>query len=141
MGPVIVGYVDTPEGHAAAAAGAAEARLRGAQLVLAVHEQLSASATRSPECEERRRHLEAAVGAMRDEFAVDDLEVDMAVLRTTHEAGEALAQLASERGAVLLVIGLRKRSRVGKLLMGSTAQGALMCAECPVLGVKAAGAD
>jgi nucleotide-binding universal stress UspA family protein len=50
--------------------------------------------------------------------------------------GTELARLADHDGADLLVIGLAKRSRVGKALMGSDAQGALMHANCPVLTLR-----
>jgi nucleotide-binding universal stress UspA family protein len=50
---------------------------------------------------------------------------------------EDLIQCARDEEADLIVIGLRRRSPVGKLLLGSNAQEILLGAECPVLAVKA----
>lgn len=44
-------------------------------------------------------------------------------------------------GAELLVIGLRRRSPVGKLVLGSDARDILLAAPCPVLAVKALEAE
>jgi nucleotide-binding universal stress UspA family protein len=48
-----------------------------------------------------------------------------------------LTRVVSEEGADMIVIGLRRRSRTGKLLVGSNAQDILLNANCPVLAVKA----
>jgi nucleotide-binding universal stress UspA family protein len=53
------------------------------------------------------------------------------------EPAEDLVAVAEEHGADLLVIGLRRRSPVGKLILGSQAQRVLLDAPCAVLAVKA----
>jgi nucleotide-binding universal stress UspA family protein len=45
--------------------------------------------------------------------------------------------VVQEVGAELCVIGIRRRTAVGKMLMGSNAHRILMAAPCPVLAVKA----
>jgi nucleotide-binding universal stress UspA family protein len=50
---------------------------------------------------------------------------------------EDLIDVAEAEQAALIVIGLRRRSPVGKLLLGSNAQQILLTADCPVLAVKA----
>ncbi len=52
------------------------------------------------------------------------------------EAGEDLVQLADEHKADEIVIGVRRRSKVGKLIFGSTAQYVVLNASCPVVSVK-----
>ncbi len=50
--------------------------------------------------------------------------------------GEDLVQFAKEIKIDLIVIGVRKRSKVGKLMFGSAAQYVILQAPCPVLTVK-----
>ena len=52
-------------------------------------------------------------------------------------AAEEILRIVADRDADLLVIGLRRRSPVGKLFLGSTAQQILLDAPCAVLAVKA----
>jgi nucleotide-binding universal stress UspA family protein len=50
--------------------------------------------------------------------------------------GEDVVSFATENGVDLIVIGVKKRSKVGKLMFGSTAQFIILEADCPVLAVK-----
>jgi nucleotide-binding universal stress UspA family protein len=52
------------------------------------------------------------------------------------EAGEDLVQLSDEHKADEIIIGVRRRSAVGKLIFGSTAQYVVLNASCPVVTVK-----
>jgi nucleotide-binding universal stress UspA family protein len=57
------------------------------------------------------------------------------VIRGTDPADD-LIKVAVEVAAEFIVIGLRRRSPVGKLILGSSAQRVLLDAPCPVLAVK-----
>jgi nucleotide-binding universal stress UspA family protein len=52
------------------------------------------------------------------------------------EAGEDIVQMAEERKADEIIIGIQRKSKVGKLLFGSTAQYIILRAPCPVLTVQ-----
>ena len=52
------------------------------------------------------------------------------------DIAEQVLSVAADTEAEMVVIGLRRRSPVGKLIMGSTAQRVLLGAHCPVLAVK-----
>lgn len=53
-------------------------------------------------------------------------------------AAEELLDSATETGAALVVIGVRTRSRVSKIILGSDAQSIILGSPVPVLTVKAA---
>ena len=67
---------------------------------------------------------------------------DFGVKSETHllvrglEAGEDMVNFAREKEVDEIIIGVRSRSKVGKLLFGSTAQFIILEAHCPVLTVK-----
>ncbi len=74
---------------------------------------------------------------MRDALDASGVEHDVRQLVRGFEPAEDLISIAQEIDAELIVIGLRRRSPVGKLILGSNAQRILLDAPCPVLAVKA----
>jgi nucleotide-binding universal stress UspA family protein len=50
--------------------------------------------------------------------------------------GEDLVEFAKESKVDEIIVGVKRRSKVGKLLMGSTAQFVILQAPCPVVSVK-----
>ena len=50
--------------------------------------------------------------------------------------GEDLVEFAKESKTDEIIVGVKRRSKVGKLLMGSTAQFVILQAPCPVVSVK-----
>jgi nucleotide-binding universal stress UspA family protein len=52
------------------------------------------------------------------------------------ETGEDIVKFAKEKNVDLVIIGVKNRSKVGKLLFGSTAQAVILESLCPVLVVK-----
>jgi nucleotide-binding universal stress UspA family protein len=127
---ILVGYIPTAEGEAALRAGVAEARLR--------HEALLVLNTSRGDAEADPRlaqehHLETV---RRD---LTELQVDFDVRQQIRgrDAADEIIELAEAEHASLIVIGVRHRSPVGKLLLGSAAQRVLLDAPCPVLAVRA----
>ena len=133
MGTVVVGYVAKPEGEAALERGIEEARLRGAKVVV-VNSHRGGQDFDGPAARKAEGDMNA-VKARLDEAGVP---YDLRQLVRGFEPAEDLISIAESSSAELIVIGLRRRSPVGKLILGSNAQRVLLDAPCPVLAVKAA---
>ncbi len=116
---IVVGYSAKAEGRAAMTRAIAEAKLRDARLIV-VHTSPDA------EVEELNAELQATGVPFEVTQAPDALD-----------PAEELIRAADDADADFIVIGLRRRSPVGKLLLGSNAQRVLLDASCPVLAVKA----
>jgi nucleotide-binding universal stress UspA family protein len=70
------------------------------------------------------------------EAADAGVTVDIRQAPHAGDAADEVLRVADEVDASVIVIGLRRRSPVGKLLMGSSAQRILLDAHRPVLAVK-----
>lgn len=126
---ILVAYVARPEGRAALDKGIEIATRRSERLLI----------------------VNAGPGGHDDETIVNGYEVErveerLAALPIQAEfkqfvrgksAMDEILELIDSEQVSVLVIGLRKRSAVGKLLLGSMAQDILMTVPCPVLAVKA----
>jgi nucleotide-binding universal stress UspA family protein len=77
---------------------------------------------------EVEQSLEALAAGLRD-----DLDVSCEVGLVGVAAASNILAVARQREADLMVVGLAKRTRVGKALMGSDAQRILIGTHCPVL--------
>lgn len=72
----------------------------------------------------------------RTAFNVAGIECDTHVSVSYRTPGEDLVHYARENRIRCILIGLKKRSKVGKLVFGSTAQYVILEAPCPVISVK-----
>lgn len=132
MGTIVVGYVPKPEGRAALQRAAEEAQLRNARLVVVNSSRGGREYSgddaigTEKDLEQVRRQLEDA-----------GVEHEIRQLVRGIDPADDLVNAATEVDAEFIVIGLRRRSPVGKLILGSNAQRVLLGAPCPVLAVKA----
>ena len=126
---VLVGYLPTPEGEAAFAAALDEAQRRREPLVLLNSPRSGApvSADVAPD---------SVVTEMSSRAAAAGVGLEVRQAAHSGEVADEVLRVAQETDASVIVIGLRKRSPVGKLLMGSSAQRILLDADRPVLAVK-----
>ncbi len=72
----------------------------------------------------------------REVFEKNGIEYETHILIRGLAPGEDIVKFAKECKVDEIIIGVKKRSKVGKLVFGSTAQFVILEAHCPVLSVK-----
>lgn len=128
---IVVGFVPTPEGEAALEAAIAEARLRQAEIVVV-------NSSRGDTFIDANKAKQATLQKIEERLTAMDIKHRISSPRSGVEAADHIMEVSEEYEHSMIVLGLRRRSRVGKLLMGSTAQNILMLSERPVMTVRAA---
>jgi nucleotide-binding universal stress UspA family protein len=126
---VLIGYVPTPVGEAAFAAGLSEAAAHGEDVVLFNSPRRGSTVDANLVGPDDSAQLLAAAAAA---------GVPARILQTEHGADivDAFSSVIESTNARLVVIGMRRRSPVGKLMMGSDAQRLLLELDVPILAVK-----
>ncbi len=125
---IVVGYSPDPYGRAALDHAAGEALDKRERLVV-----VNATAGQSLVDAGFAHDDEIAALTARLETEGLDVEVRHDVVP---DVADAVLAAAESEDARLVVVGVRRRTPVGKLLLGSIAQRVILEAACPVLAVK-----
>ena len=131
---IVVGYVPTAEGRAALQVAARECRLRQTRLIV-INSNRGGKELNALEAAQYEQELQT----IRSGLEAEGIAAEVRQLVRGLEPAEDLIAVAEEVKADFIVIGLRRRSPVGKLILGSNAQRILLDAPCPVLAVKVEG--
>ena len=129
---IVVGYLPTPAGRAALRAAMDEATLRSADLVVVQgHHTRRWGRHTGPE------ETETAVQEDRAALQARGLTYELVPVAEDADPADVILDATDRARTQLLVIGTRRRTPVGKLIMAPTTQRLLLEAGCPVLCVKA----
>lgn len=126
---ILVAYVPRPEGEAALEKGIEIAKRRQERLVV-VNATVGGNQVDPSMAEVRDVERVEAL------LAESGLDAEFKQFVRGQNAVAEIEALVDSLQASVLIIGLRKRSAVGKLILGSVAQELLMSVPCPVLAVK-----
>jgi nucleotide-binding universal stress UspA family protein len=127
----MVGFDGSKVSEAALELAAEHARAFGAQIFL-VRSMVGGPDVPKRDFENYQRELEYH----KNEFKKKDIDCETLLSVRDLEPGEDLTHLAEEHQVDTIIMGVRRRSKVGKLVFGSTAQYVILNAPCPVVTVK-----
>jgi nucleotide-binding universal stress UspA family protein len=127
----LVGYTGSRQSLAALKLAIEEARINGAKIYVIYSQE--GGATEKPD--ELAKVQEALQGAR--ELLVDaDLAYEVSESVRGLSPGEDLVLFAADNRIDRIFVGVEKKSRTRKLILGSTAQYIILKAECPVVAAK-----
>jgi nucleotide-binding universal stress UspA family protein len=125
---IVVAYSPDAYGRAALDHAAAETVRRETDLVVV-------NATRGDSLVDTHYAHEDEVQDLRTRLEAAGVKVQVR-RDVVPDIADAVLDVASEENATLIVVGIRHRTPVGKMLLGSIAQRIILEATCPVLAVK-----
>lgn len=127
---IIVAYAPRPEGRAALEKGIEIADRRKEHLL--VVNAISGDDQKDPSLADT-----IEIEAVERRLAASGLSAEFKLFVRGKNAATEIQELAESPEVSLVIVGLRKRSPVSKLIMGSVSRDILLSVPCPVLAVKA----
>jgi nucleotide-binding universal stress UspA family protein len=127
---ILVAYAPRPEGQAALDKGIEIAKRRNERLVVV-------NASPGGRQEDPSMADVQDVERVEELLAASGIDAEFKQFVRGKSAVAEIEELVESLQVSVLIIGLRKRSAVGKLILGSVAMEILRTVSCPVLAVKA----
>lgn len=127
---IVVAYAPRPEGQSALAKGIEIAKRRNEHLLVV-------NASPGGHSDDPSKSDVEDVERVQQLLLVAGIDAEFRQFVRGKSAVDEILALVDTLPVSLVIIGLRKRSPVGKLIMGSIAQDILLSVSCPVLAVKA----
>jgi len=133
MQKILIGYDGSPAAQKTFHVAKKHARAFGAKVHL-----LHCMAVRSNEQLEAIEAAEKDLETARQFFAADKIAVEthLHLIVSGKSPGEDLVQFGMKIGADEIILGVQKKSKLNKLIFGSTIQHALAKAPCPVVTIS-----
>ncbi|UCD78069.1 MAG: universal stress protein [Desulfobacterales bacterium] len=129
---ILVGYDGSNAARRALELAAQHAKVFGAKLEIVTSIQRSQTLNHQ-EVQMAEKSLEDQVKLF---FAEDDVPFETNVLISSLSPGENIVWYSRTKAIDAIFIGLKRRSKVGKLVFGSTAQYVILNAPCPVVTIR-----
>jgi len=128
---ILVGYEESRVADAALKLALKHARAFGAEVLIVT--SLEQSPTLKIEDIDK---VENRLEKIKKSFTAEDIPCEARATVSYQSPGEDLVSFAKENDVDEIIVGVRRRSKVGKLVFGSTAQYVILEADCPVVAVK-----
>jgi nucleotide-binding universal stress UspA family protein len=127
----LVAYNGTKESEAALQVAQTHAGIFNAKLVV-----VSSSEGGKGEKIEDINKIKQDLERIQQDISNDGLECEVEQLARGLTPGEDIVLYAAENDIDQIYVGIRKKSRTSKLILGSTAQFIILKSKCPVTSVK-----
>ena len=128
---LLVSYSGTKESEAALKIARKHAKIFDAKLVV-----VSSSEGGKGEKPEEINKIKQDLESLQKDISEDGIECEVEQLARGLTPGEDIVLFAEENDIEQIYVGIRKKSRTSKLILGSTAQYIILKAKCPVTSVK-----
>jgi nucleotide-binding universal stress UspA family protein len=128
---ILVAYKDTKEGQLALELAKTHSRYFDAEILL-----VSSSEGGKSEDPEEISKISTRLEEIKTTLMQEGIPCEVTQLARGLSPGEDIVFYADENHVDMIYVGIQKKSRTSKLLLGSTAQYIILKASCPVISVK-----